>query len=59
MRNLILSIAALAASAGVLCAQTFTGTWQGALKVPRAQNGELRIVMKISTTEEDTLKAEM
>jgi len=50
---------ALAASAGALCAQTLTGTWQGALKVPQAPNGELRIVMKISTTEKDALKAEM
>ena len=59
MRNLILYFTALAASAGALCAQTFTGTWQGTLKVPQAPKGELRIVMKISTTEKDTLKAEM
>ena len=59
MRKLIFYTAALAASASALCAQTFTGTWQGALKVPQAPNGELRIVMKISTTEKDTLKAEM
>jgi uncharacterized protein (TIGR03435 family) len=52
-------VLALAASAGALFAQTLTGTWQGALKVPQAPNGELRIVMKISTTEKDTLKAEM
>ena len=43
----------------MLFAQTFTGTWQGALKIPQAPNGELRIVIKISTTDKDTLQAEM
>lgn len=53
-----LALGALFVSAGALGAQTITGTWQGALKIPQAPNGELRIVMKISTTEKDTLKAE-
>jgi uncharacterized protein (TIGR03435 family) len=59
MKKPIGFVIALAASASALFAQTLTGTWQGALKVPQAPNGELRIVMKISTTEKDTLKAEM
>jgi uncharacterized protein (TIGR03435 family) len=44
--------------AGALYGQTFTGTWQGALKIPQAPNGELRIVIKISTTAADTLAAQ-
>jgi uncharacterized protein (TIGR03435 family) len=59
MRKLILYTTALAASASALYAQTFTGTWQGALKIPQAPKGELRIVMKVSTTDQDTLKAQM
>ena len=59
MKQPIGLIIALAASAGALFAQTLTGTWQGALKIPQAPNGELRIVIKVSTTEKDTLKAEM
>src|SRR6201993_4772492 len=46
-----------ALQAGVLFGQTFTGTWQGALKVPQAPKGELRIVLKISTTDADKLAA--
>jgi uncharacterized protein (TIGR03435 family) len=38
-----------------LFGQTFAGTWQGALKVPQAPNGELRLVLKISTTDVDKL----
>lgn len=41
-----------------LFAQTLTGTWQGALKVPQAPNGELRVVVKISISEADKLKAD-
>ena len=41
-----------------LLAQSFPGTWQGALKVPQAPNGELRIVVKISTTPADKLAAD-
>jgi uncharacterized protein (TIGR03435 family) len=53
-------LAALAAlQSGVLFAQTLTGTWQGALKVPQAPNGELRIVVKISISEGDKLKADL
>lgn len=59
MRKLTVLAAALAASASALFAQTLTGTWQGALKIPQAPKGELRIVMKISTTDKDTLKAVM
>jgi hypothetical protein len=43
---------------GALVAQTLTGTWQGALKVPQARNGELRVVVKISISEADALKAD-
>lgn len=59
MSKLTIFVAALAAAASALFAQTLTGTWQGALKIPQAPNGELRIVMKISTTDKDTLKAVM
>jgi uncharacterized protein (TIGR03435 family) len=60
MKKLMLGILALGAFSGsALFGQTMTGTWQGALKVPQAPNGELRIVFKISTTDKDTLKAEM
>src|SRR5262245_24490996 len=58
MRRLIWCVAALAASASGVFAQSFTGTWQGALKVPQARNGELRIVIKIDGTEKDKLTAE-
>src|SRR5690348_14415363 len=59
MRKLLLSMLAVAAlNAAALLGQTFTGTWQGALKVPQAPNGELRIVIKISTTPADTLAAQ-
>ena len=51
--------AALAALQGsALVAQTLTGTWQGALKVPQAPNGELRVVLKISISDADKLKAD-
>jgi uncharacterized protein (TIGR03435 family) len=43
--------------ASTLFGQTFAGTWQGALKIPQAPNGELRIVLKISTTDADKLAA--
>ena len=46
-------------SGNALFAQSFPGTWQGALKVPQAPNGELRIVLKISTTAEDKLAADL
>ncbi len=43
--------------AGALFGQTFNGTWQGALKIPQAPNGELRIIIKISTTDAEKLAA--
>jgi uncharacterized protein (TIGR03435 family) len=49
----------VALQAGSLFAQTFTGTWQGTLKVPQAPNGELRIVFKITTTAADKLAGQM
>jgi len=55
---LVCSFALVALQAGVLFGETFTGTWQGALKVPQAPNGELRIVIKVSTTDADKLAAE-
>ena len=45
-------------SGGALFAQSFPGTWQGAIKVPQAPKGELRIVVKISTTAADKLAAD-
>ena len=60
MKKLWISwLALVALQAGVLSGETFTGTWQGALKVPQAPNGELRIVIKISTTDADKLAAEL
>jgi uncharacterized protein (TIGR03435 family) len=57
--NKMLSIFVLAICAcGALCAQSFPGTWQGALKVPQAPKGELRVVIKIKTTEADKLAAD-
>jgi uncharacterized protein (TIGR03435 family) len=58
MRRLIWCVVVLIGSASGLFAQSFRGTWQGALKVPQARNGELRIVIKIEPTEKDTLGAE-
>ncbi len=58
MKYLML-FAAFAALQGALVAQTLTGTWQGALKVPQGPNGELRIVVKISISEADKLKADL
>jgi uncharacterized protein (TIGR03435 family) len=53
-------ILALAICSGnALFAQSFPGTWQGALKAPQAPNGQLRIVLKISTTAQDKLAAEL
>ncbi len=55
----LLWISALALSSGAAFAQSFAGTWQGAIKLPQAPNGQLRIVLKISPTEADKLAAEM
>lgn len=54
-----ISVFALATlSGGAMFAQSFAGTWQGALKTPQAPNGELRIVLKISSTANDKLAGE-
>ncbi len=45
-------------SGSALFGQSFPGTWQGALKIPQAPNGELRIVLKVSTTAADKLAAD-
>jgi len=59
MKKLLLcSFALVVLQAAALFGETFTGTWQGALKVPQAPNGELRIVIKISTADADKLAAE-
>ncbi len=56
MKKLMSWIIFLAAlSGGALLAQSLTGTWQGTLEAGR----DLRIVLKISTTAADTLKAVM
>lgn len=57
MKKPLLFFAFLSFQAAVLYSQTFTGTWQGALKVPQARNGELRTVIRISMTEADKLAA--
>lgn len=57
MKKLVLWIIALAIlQESALFAQSLTGMWQGSLKLP---NRDLRIVFKISTTDQDTLKAVM
>ena len=59
MKNLVhTAFALVVCSASGLFAQSFPGTWQGSLKVPQAPNGELRVVLKISTTDADKLAAE-
>jgi len=54
----IIAFAALSGSGSLsqLLAQSLTGTWQGTLQPPQAAKG-LRIIIKISTTDEDKLKA--
>ncbi|HTC89041.1 MAG TPA: TIGR03435 family protein [Bryobacteraceae bacterium] len=60
MKKFLLWMIALAFLQGSgLLAQTLTGTWQGALEAPKAPGGQLRIVIKISTTDTDALKAEL
>ena len=58
MKQMFWSLALAICSCAALCAQSFPGTWQGALKVPQAPNGELRIVLKIATTQADKLSGE-
>lgn len=59
MQRLLLSIFALSALPGsALLAQNIAGTWQGALKVNGANGSvELRIVVKISRSADESLKA--
>ena len=59
MKKLLLCITAVLASGGTLFGQSLVGTWQGALKVPQAPTGELRLVLKIATTPDDKLKADV
>jgi uncharacterized protein (TIGR03435 family) len=57
--NKVLWVLALAICPGsALLAQSFPGTWQGVIKVPQAPNGELRIVLRISTTAANKLAAD-
>ncbi len=58
MKKMSWILALAICSGSALLAQSFPGTWQGALKVPQAPNGELRIVLKISTTAADKLAAD-
>jgi uncharacterized protein (TIGR03435 family) len=63
MKKLLLcSLAFAALQPAALFGQTFTGTWQGTLKLPQRPNGELRtgelrVVLKITTTSGDKLAA--
>ena len=60
MKNPMLSILVLAALPGsALLAQNVTGTWQGSLQPPQAQGRELRIVMKITRADDESLKTVM
>src|SRR5215469_1611284 len=60
MKRLMRGTFVLAAlQAGILFGQTFTGTWQGALKIPQAPNGELRIILKISMSDAEKLQAQL
>jgi len=58
MKKMLWILALAIGSGNALFAQSFPGTWQGALKAPQAPNGELRIVLKISTTTADKLAAD-
>lgn len=61
MNKLLLSMFALVTLLpSAVSVQAFTGTWQGALKIPQAPKGELRIVMKIAiSSSADKLSAQM
>src|SRR5215472_8148491 len=59
MKKLPLFLAFLSFQAAVLYGQTLTGTWQGVLKRPQTPYGELRIAIKLSTTEDGKLAATM
>src|SRR5215469_8638210 len=55
MKKVLWILAPVICCGNALFAQSFPGIWQGALKVPQAPNGELRVVFKISTTPADKL----
>ena len=57
VKPILWTVALAVLSSNAMLAQTITGTWQGALKAPQAPRGELRIVIKISTSDADRLKA--
>lgn len=58
MKKLTLWIIILALlSGGSLFAQSLVGTWQSTLAVLQAPGGQLRVVVKLSTTEADKLQA--
>ncbi len=58
MKKLTLWIITLALlSGGSLFAQSLVGTWQSTLAVLQAPGGQLRVVVKVSTTEADKLQA--
>lgn len=58
MKKLTLWIFTLALlSTGSLFAQSLVGTWQGTLAASQAPGGQLRIVLKVSTTPADKLQA--
>jgi uncharacterized protein (TIGR03435 family) len=58
VKKLTLWIVTLALLSGSsLFAQSLVGTWQGTLAVPQAPGGQLRIVVKVATTEADKLQA--
>jgi uncharacterized protein (TIGR03435 family) len=58
MNHVFSTLALGICACGAISAQSFPGTWQGALKVPQAPKGELRIVIKIATTDADKLAAD-
>jgi|WetSurMetagenome_2_1015567.scaffolds.fasta_scaffold66436_3 uncharacterized protein (TIGR03435 family) len=57
MKRLMIGIILLVAfSANASFAQNLAGTWQGALQVPQAPGGQLRLVIKISRADDGSLK---
>jgi uncharacterized protein (TIGR03435 family) len=57
-KSLLLLFAVASCPVATLLGQTFTGTWQGTLKIPRPP-GELRIVFQITSADKGTLQADM
>ncbi len=58
MKRLLAWMVALTSlTASSLFAQSLVGTWQGTLAVPQAPGGQLRVMVRVSTTEADKLKA--